>query len=168
MDVALRKPCGKLPQIVLTVAAQQRIQLIFEVGHGQGVRRGILVLDDQGLQPFNFRLLRGSQLAPPKFVRRVANFCKISRNWLEARFAAEAGLLRFVSESCGKFSQRRQAVALLLHARGFAHLIGSSCPPGVGQVRASFAPGHGIGIPENAECSNRSARVCQEQQIFHS
>ena len=58
LDVPVREIGGQLPQIVLPVAAQQRIDLLFEVADGQRVRRRLVALDEGRFQLFDFRFLR--------------------------------------------------------------------------------------------------------------
>ena len=134
LDVAVRQAGRKLPQIVLPVAAQQRIQLLLEVGHGQGVRRGILVLDDAGLQLLDFRFLRRGEVAPAEFVGGVANFLQDVAQLAGGALGGGGGIVEFVSEAGGKFSERGQAVALLFPARRLANAVGHHADEALGQL----------------------------------
>ena len=57
----------------------------------------------------------------------------MSRNWLAARFAAEAGLLSSCASPAESFPERGQSVALLFEAGGFADPVGHEAHQARGQ-----------------------------------
>ena len=95
---------------------------------------GSLCCDDAGLQLLNFRFLRGSEVAPPKFVGRIANFLQDFAQLAGGALGGGGGIVEFVSEPRGKFSESREAVALLFPARRLANAVGHHADEALGQL----------------------------------
>ena len=91
LEIRSRQVGRELPQIVLPVTAQQRIELFFQIAGRERIRGGPSDASAR-LQIFDLRFLRGGEVAAPEVVTRVADCFSMSRSWLVARFAADAGL----------------------------------------------------------------------------
>ena len=166
LDVPARQPGGQLPQIVLSMAAQQGIQLVFQFADGQRIGRRFIVLREVGLQLFDFRFLCGSQLAPPQIVARVLDAFQNIAQLACSAFRGGGGIVEFVSEARGKFSERRQAVALLFPARGFADSVGHHAHETFGQLRHLLHEVVKFRFGESQDVSVRQ-RASAERRCFH-
>src|SRR5262249_48672828 len=67
----VRQIGSKLPQVILAVAAEQRVQLVFQNADGQGIGWRPIPLDQRGLQPFDFGSLRRGEFVCSQFVTRI-------------------------------------------------------------------------------------------------
>ena len=134
LNISARKTCRKLPQIVLSMAAQQGIQLFFQFAHRQRVGRRFILLGERGFQFLDLRFLRGSKLAPSQIVARVADAFQNIAQLAGGAFGGGSGIVEFVSEPRGKFSERSEAVSLLFPARGLADPVGHHAHEALGQL----------------------------------
>ena len=135
LDVPARQIGRQLPQIVLPVAAQQGIDLVFQVADGQRIGRNFVALNEGSFQLFDFRFLRGGKLAPAQFVAGVADFLEHVAQLAGGALGGGSGIVEFVREPRGKLSQRSQAVALLFAPSGFANSVGHQADEALGQLR---------------------------------
>ena len=125
----------QLPQVVLPVAAQQGIDLVFQVAHGQRIGRNFVALDEGSFQLLDFRFLRRGEVAPSQFVAGVADFLQDVAQLAGGALGGGSGIVELMSEPRGKFSQGGQAVALLLEPSGFADSVGHQADEALGQFR---------------------------------
>ena len=135
LDVLPRQIRRQLPQVVLPVASQQGIDLVFQVAQRQGIGRNFVALDEGSFQLLDFRFLGWGEIAPSQFVACVADFLQDLAQLAGGALGGGSGIIELMSESCRKFSQRSQAVALLLHASGFANSVGHQADEALGQFR---------------------------------
>ncbi len=124
LDVLPSQIRGQLPQIVLPVAAQQGIDLIFQVADGQRIGRNFVALHERSFHLLDLRFLRGGEVAPPQFVAGVSNFLEDVAQLAGGALGGGSGIVEFMREPGRKLSQRSQPVALLFPARGFANSVG--------------------------------------------
>ena len=135
LDVLARQIRRHLPQVVLPVTAQQGINLVFQVADGQRIGRNFVALDEGRFQLFDFRFLGGGEVAPSQFVACVPDSFQDVAQLAGGALGGGSRIVEFMREPCRKLSQRSQAVALLLHPRGFANSVGHQADETLGQLR---------------------------------
>src|ERR1700733_8293085 len=74
IDVPPSKAGRKHPQVVLSMTAQQRINLILQVADGQRVRRNYILLCERSFQFFDLRFLGRCKIASSQIQTRVPDF----------------------------------------------------------------------------------------------
>ncbi len=74
LDVPSRKTSGQQPQVVLSVTAQQGINLIFQIVNGQRIGRDYIGLRERGFEFFDFRFLGGGEIALSQLEAGVPDF----------------------------------------------------------------------------------------------
>src|SRR5581483_9376349 len=165
-DTPLRQLGRELPQIILAVAAEQRINPIFKVRNREGVGWGLIALNERRFQFLFFCPLRGSQVPPAKFMTRVLDTLQSLAELRRRARGCVRGIVELMSKTGGKLSQSGQPVALLLNARSFAHAISQYAD----QALCQFWHGvdeigeQGGGKSENAAVSDCPASHCK---LFH-
>ena len=84
---------------------------------------GFVVLDEGGFEFFDFGFLLGGEFAAAQFVAGIFDFLEHVAQLAGGAASGGSGIVEFVREARGKFAQRSQAVALLLHASDFANSV---------------------------------------------
>ncbi len=104
LDVPVRQIGGQLPQIVLAVASQQRVNLVFEIADRERIGRSFVALNEGSFQLLDFRFLRGSKLAPAQFVAGVADFLEHVAQLAGGAPGGGSGIVELMGEPRGEFS----------------------------------------------------------------
>ena len=104
LDVLARQIGGHLPQVVLPVAAQQGINLVFEVADRERIGRNFVALDEGSFQLLDFRFLRRGKVAPSQFVAGVADFLQHVAQLAGGALGGGSRIVEFMRESRRKFS----------------------------------------------------------------
>ena len=99
------------------------------------VSGSFVALHKRSFQLFDFRFLRSRKLVPSQFLARVFDLLQRVAQLAGGAFGGRGGIIQFMRQPCGKLSQSRQPVALLLHAGGLADPVGHQAHQPLGQFR---------------------------------
>ena len=135
LDVSTRQTSRQKPQVVLSMTAQQRINLVFQVADGQSIRRNHILLRKRSFQSFDFCFLRRSEITSSQFETRILDLLQNVAQLAGGTFRSRSRIVKFMRESCRKLSQRSQSIALLFEAGGFADPVGHQAHETLGELR---------------------------------
>ena len=113
LTFSARQIRGHLPQVILSVTAQQGIDLLFQIADGQRIGRNLVALDERSFQFFDFSFLRRRQIPTSQFVARIADFLQDVAQLARGAFRGGSWIIEFMGKPGGKLTQRSQPVALL-------------------------------------------------------
>ncbi len=135
LDSPARQIGRQLPQVVLPVAAQQGINLVFQIADGQSIERGFVGLHEGSFQLFDLRFLRRRKLVLAQFLHRSLDPHQRLAQLAGGALGGRGRIVQFVRQSRGKLAQSGQPVALLLQPGGFADAVGHQAHQPLRQLR---------------------------------
>ena len=128
---------------------------------------GSSLLHERSFQLFDFRFLRGGEIAPAQFVARVLDALQDVAQLAGGAFGGRGGIVEFMSQARGKLSQSRQPVALLFHPGGFADPVGHQAHQTLGQFRHLLHQIRETATRESADTRPSVTRPRGDHRLLH-
>ena len=90
---------------------------------------------NDSFQLFDFCFLGGRKIVPSQFLARIFDLFQGVAQQAGGAFRGRGGIVQFMRQARGKFSQSSQPVALLFDAGGLADAVGHQAHQPLGQFR---------------------------------
>src|SRR5205085_8745479 len=121
--ISPRQVRRQLPEVILTMAPQQRVDLILQVADGERIGRWVVLERNGYFQLLDFGFLRRAQVTPSQFVAGILDAMKDFTQLTGSTLGRRGRVVELMGESGRKLAQARQAIALLLEASCLANSV---------------------------------------------